>query len=218
MTRTHDRIVELLPWLVNGTLEGAEEAEVRRHLSDCATCREQLERLEELAATVREAPHPEVDPVPALDSMRQRLEQEGEAAASGARLRSSPLVRWVVLAQAAALFLALGLLFVQRTATPWPPTSFRTLAETPTAVAAEGTRARVLFAESSTESEIRRLLHEVGARMVDGPSGMGLYTVELEVEARAPAEVVGLIEALRADSNVRFVELVSPGPDSTPAD
>jgi anti-sigma factor RsiW len=218
MTRTHDRVVELLPWLVNETLTRAEEAEVRRHLSNCVTCREQLEQLEELSDTVREAPRLQTNPVAALDSMRQRLEQESEVESSGMRPRSSPLVRWILLAQAAALVFALGLLLLQRTASPWPSPPFRTLTESSAPITAGAPRARLMFAESSTEREIRQLLHQVGARVVDGPSEKGVYTVELEVETRDPATIAGRVEALRQDRNVRFVELVSPGPATRSSD
>src|SRR4051794_5717493 len=37
-----DDVSELLPWLLNGTLESEEEAEVRRHLATCERCRAAL--------------------------------------------------------------------------------------------------------------------------------------------------------------------------------
>jgi len=39
---TCDQAIELLPWLLNGTLEAEERAEVRRHLATCDRCREAL--------------------------------------------------------------------------------------------------------------------------------------------------------------------------------
>jgi predicted anti-sigma-YlaC factor YlaD len=39
---TCDQSIELLPWLLNGTLEAEERAEVRRHLATCDRCREAL--------------------------------------------------------------------------------------------------------------------------------------------------------------------------------
>ena len=38
-----DDVSELLPWLLNGTLESAERDEVRRHLATCETCRAALD-------------------------------------------------------------------------------------------------------------------------------------------------------------------------------
>ena len=37
-----DQAIELLPWLLNGTLEAGERDEVRRHLETCERCREAL--------------------------------------------------------------------------------------------------------------------------------------------------------------------------------
>ncbi|HKV07643.1 MAG TPA: zf-HC2 domain-containing protein [Thermoanaerobaculia bacterium] len=39
---TCDDAIELLPWLLNGTLEEGERREVRRHLEECERCREAL--------------------------------------------------------------------------------------------------------------------------------------------------------------------------------
>lgn len=38
-----DETIELLPWLLNGTLKPAEERRVREHLASCARCRDALE-------------------------------------------------------------------------------------------------------------------------------------------------------------------------------
>ena len=39
---TCDQAIELLPWLLNGTLDAAERDEVRRHLTSCESCRQAL--------------------------------------------------------------------------------------------------------------------------------------------------------------------------------
>jgi anti-sigma factor RsiW len=41
-TTAHERTLELLPWLVNGTLEGDERREVEAHLASCPECRSEL--------------------------------------------------------------------------------------------------------------------------------------------------------------------------------
>jgi anti-sigma factor RsiW len=42
MTMDCDRVEELLPWLLNGTLENGERRQVLEHLRDCARCRQAL--------------------------------------------------------------------------------------------------------------------------------------------------------------------------------
>ena len=36
----HDKVLELLPWFVNGTLSADETGRVETHLAGCAECRE----------------------------------------------------------------------------------------------------------------------------------------------------------------------------------
>ncbi|HEV2855890.1 MAG TPA: zf-HC2 domain-containing protein [Thermoanaerobaculia bacterium] len=48
---TCDQAIELLPWLLNGTLEAEERGEVRRHLATCDRCREALAQTRESWAT-----------------------------------------------------------------------------------------------------------------------------------------------------------------------
>lgn len=49
-------MAELLPWLLNGSLEEEERAELRAHLAGCSRCRQQLE--ESAAVWVMHAAHP----------------------------------------------------------------------------------------------------------------------------------------------------------------
>ena len=53
----HKVVDALLPWYVNGTLEGEELEGVQRHLRECALCRQEVEWLRELyeACAVAEA-------------------------------------------------------------------------------------------------------------------------------------------------------------------
>lgn len=48
---TCDQAIELLPWLLNGTLEAAERHEVLRHLATCDRCREALAETRKTWAT-----------------------------------------------------------------------------------------------------------------------------------------------------------------------
>ena len=44
---------ERLPWFAAGTLEGAEAAEIARHLEDCPECREEVDVLRSMTRTLR---------------------------------------------------------------------------------------------------------------------------------------------------------------------
>jgi hypothetical protein len=98
---------------------------------------------------------------------------------------------------------------------------FRTLSDTaPEAPADEAsaaapagaTRLRVLFAEETSTRAVRAILQRVGGRIVDGPSPLGVYTVEVPAGPAAdPLEVV--LDHLRAQPEVRFAgEAAGGGP------
>jgi len=103
---------ELLPWYVNGTLEGDELREVEEHLRSCVACRREVEELRELQREVqRSAPRP---PAGGLERLMDELE------AGRKEPRRSNFERWRPLATgliAATVVTAVGL-GVWR---PWSP-------------------------------------------------------------------------------------------------
>ena len=193
----HERADELLPWLVNGSLDGEEARTVEGHLADCVTCRRRQAELRLLAEAVAAEVTPTVSAQRSLELLRPRLND-------GVRQAPRPrrAARWASVAAAASV--AIALLAWGWMARPRP--AFRTLAA-PEALAAEGPQLRVLFTEDASEREIRGLLHEIGGEIVAGPTPLGLFTIELPRGSR-PSPVV---ERLRAHPRVRFVEWVRGG-------
>jgi len=63
---------ELLPWYVNGTLEGEELLEVEQHLRSCLTCRREVEELRELRRGVQQAA-----PEPPPGDLERLMEEVG---------------------------------------------------------------------------------------------------------------------------------------------
>jgi len=206
---THQQAWELLPWLVNETLEPGERAGVESHLAACGECRDEAERCRALSTLVRSA---EVEPSPHPAQLAQLMRRVDEAERTSKR---PPLVRllgvrrvnvwWALAAQAAVLVVLLAVVFW-----PSPPARFRTLSDAaPPVVAGAGQRqVRVVFAPTATEAELRRVLLEVRGEVVGGPSPLGAYTIA--VPAGAGAEPLALVlEHLRADPHVRFAEPVA---------
>jgi anti-sigma factor RsiW len=202
--RLHQRVAELIPWYVNGSLEPGERELAARHLAECAACRAEVEREQRLAAACREVE----PPAPALHGAQvERLL---------ARLppsRWADLPRWarrLLAAQAAAL-----VLLVAGAAALWRQRAepvFRTLSAPVAAqpAAAGAARLRVVFAETATEAEIRRLLGGVRGELVGGPSPLGVYTVALPSDGEPIAVVLA---HLRAQPQVRFAEPVTGSGD-----
>jgi hypothetical protein len=200
----HRKVTELLPWLVNDTLRGGERAGVERHLAECAACRSEMEDLRALQASVAEEDaNPEV--THALGRLNARLDGARPGLSAKQILRwiaaqwtqSRPVLRGAVVAQFAVLAVLIGTVLAQSA-----PHYYRTLGTPPGQVSA-GDQIVVVFTPSLRETEFRGILLDLHARIVDGPSPAGAYTLEL-----APGERRAALAKLRRHQSVVFAEPV----------
>jgi hypothetical protein len=202
----HGKAAELLPWLVNDTLKGAERVRVERHVAECAACRSEIEDLRLLQASIAED---DADPVVthAFGRVSARLDEVRPGLTAKRILRwiagqwrqTRPWLRGAVVAQSALLAVLAGMLLGQSA-----PLYYRTLATTPARVSA-GDQIVVVFNSSLRETEFRRLLLDLHARIVDGPSLTGAYTLEL-----AQGEQRAALTKLRRQPSVVFAEPAPP--------
>lgn len=102
---------ELIPWYVNGTLEGEELRRVEEHLASCLVCRRDIEELRELRRELGEAA-----PAPPGEPGLARLLEAVETGDAGARPGRGRFRPWVM-AAAAVLAAAVGVALWQ----PWSP-------------------------------------------------------------------------------------------------
>ena len=218
----HRHVAELVPWYVNGTLDGRDHDAVTAHLPGCPACREEVARCQTLAAAIQSA----VDAagVPGAGRLERVLASIDLLEAMGVRRRTGwrgrwragvewlgdlvqrtpGPVRWGLAAQAAVLVLVVGLV-------AWPGVwsaraPYRTLTDVGEQRVGQEALIHVVFTDDITERELRTLLRRVEGRIVDGPSAVGLYTVD--VRASTPDRAVPIIEILRADPKVRLAEPV----------
>jgi anti-sigma factor RsiW len=223
---THDEALELLPALVNGTLEPARRQDVERHLEGCAPCRAELAAERRLSAALATPV-----PAPAEDLLARTLaridaEDVGPARRTAPRespwgliasawnawWRPLPAAARVLVAVQFALLVVLGGAVLQR---PEPGGELTTLTGSAGAPAAAGRgRLLVLFEEDAPEREIRRLLRDAGASIVAGPSAAGYYTVEVPVADDPARDLAAAAAALTARPDV--VALASPVPPGAP--
>jgi anti-sigma factor RsiW len=209
----HRDAVELMPWLVNGTLDAAERKRVESHLAQCVACRRELEAAYAVQAAVASE---ERDPEVATALARLHLRLDEEQAGHGPRRlirvlarrwrEARPAVRWTLAAQFVVIvMLAVALSVLVVTNSP-APALYRTLADAPSSNAS-GAVVVVVFNGGRSEQEIRRLLLRLNARVIDGPSSAGAYRLELRQGTQQVALAV-----LRADAAVVFAEpLPAPG-------
>jgi anti-sigma factor RsiW len=161
-THTNRHPDELLAWYVNGTLAGAERAQVDEHLHSCTRCRDEVVFLRSLRHGIQSLEQPSPG-----DLGLKRLLRDVRAR------RTSPQQWWrPALAAAAVVIVAQGALL----ATFWP----REPAITPLGAAKlDGAVAQVQFQPAATEAQIRALLQQAGATLIDGPGAIGVYRVRL---------------------------------------
>jgi hypothetical protein len=204
----------LIPWYCNGTLARDERERLERHLESCQRCREDLALWRSVEVEVSE---PAAMPVPhpaqlqrLLGRLDEPAEEAGEVAPTGSRRRGGSEFRrlprrWrlLVVGQAAALAALVGWTAVARLEPP-PVPAFRTLSAR--AIERPTWRLRAVFSEQTPEKEMRMLLLSLGAAVVDGPSPLGVYTVEIP----ATLDPDSTIAVLRTRPEVRFAELAVP--------
>jgi anti-sigma factor RsiW len=201
----HTVVDTLLPWYVNGALEGDEREVVRAHLEICASCREEAAWLRELhaACTAVDSARGPSNP---LRNLRRHLEA-GPASRSpqtpprGAWRRVDAWARWGVAGSlvSAAIVIAAAVMHdsVQ-------PALYRTLGAAGTSAYASGS-VIVQFDPSTPEREFRRILRAADARVVNGPTQANAYILDIPAGKRGNA-----ISELRKEHAVMLAEPLAP--------
>ena len=198
----NDAVLELLPWLVNGTLDGDEAQHARAATGTDLEARRQLRELEALAAIVRDAPLLDASPELGFERLKHQLDRNW--AKPTRVLPPPPQARRIAhrgLALAAGVLLAL---FANQVAfEPSLLPSFRALTQAP----AESTTLHVVFDASLDAAAIDARLAAHGATRV-GPVGAGN---RVEVDP-GEGDSAALAAALGRDPAVRLVGGTAPQP------
>jgi len=215
----HRTAWELLPWYVNGTLSGQDLDAVTGHLPGCAACAEEVARCRDLAVAVGVVPA--VATAPSAERLARLIARIDAIEHAGGRtngwrerlreridglrdlLQSTPVpTRWALAAQSALVVLLVAVIASQMT----PSASYRTLASGAGPVARGQAQIRVVFTEDTSERDMRAVLERVAGRIVDGPSTMGAYTVQVPVPAASSDRIAPVLDVLRMQPQVRLAE------------
>ncbi|MFN3286736.1 MAG: anti-sigma factor family protein [bacterium] len=191
MNSDHRRARELLPWYVAGTLEGEELDLVRSHVHTCPSCAREHRALVELCGALKASLTALPGPPPEVlhRTWIRVLRAEQQRARRSLRGKVAGAVAGLVAAAAVAAFGG----------------AFRAVPFSTLAAGRADSRPvlQVVFNPRAAEADIRSLLHRVGATIVEGPGGSGVYRLRLEGGAD-PADAV---RRLRASELVLFAEV-----------
>ena len=220
----HDAVVELLPWYVNGTLSRAEQASVEQHLPSCSECQQLLaeyEQLDDIRSIESDLPtwQPSGTQFASILQNIDTLESTTHATAKPAKktglfsqlsawLRTIPRPAYWFMGLETVAIAALVLLMVAPLPQRQPEAQlYQTLSNERPAVTTNLPRLSVVFAEDITEKEIRTLLQREHGQLVQGPSLLGIYSVQLA--AGGEQELQQTISNLRNHPKIKLVEAVS---------
>lgn len=198
----HEHAAALLPWLVNGTLQGDERERVERHVRVCLRCRADLTEQTALRTLVRRQPAAGLAVDAHFDRMRARLEPQSSRRYRRISSRAMLAAAATLVLTVAGIMLWAGRYWTGDTIES-PAPAYRLLSSD----VADRALIDVIFAEGVREAEMRTLLAELGAEIVAGPSaGLGRYTLRIGAGAgdAAARDVEGLVAGLLRDERVRF--------------
>jgi hypothetical protein len=165
---------ELLPFWVNGSLEGAERAEVEKALAGSAGLRAEVAELQALRQNMRaDAVSGGPGDLGLARLMRAIDAETAPRAVSGGRSDMGRLAASVAVAAVMSSLLTYG---VMQSGQTDAPVYEQASGEDP------GAALIVTFQPESTEAAISALLREKGLVIVDGPSAIGLYRIGLPVD------------------------------------
>ena len=230
----HARASELLPWLLNGRLEGPDVGWVQAHLEHCAPCRAEYAAQQRIRDALAAQPVVEFAPQASFNRLWQRIESAAQsrgdrhmsAASLAPRADSDgamdapvqsrrPWLQALVGLQAAAIVLLGAALWAQRAqdARLRAPPDYRTVTELLAPDAAGSARSapaiRVIFDDRVRLGDVREILAGTNLSIGAGPEPTGVYTLISAQAATATAALDAALARLRADPRVRFAEIVT---------
>ena len=218
---SHEESWRLLPWLVNGRLDGAARMSVERHVRGCEACARELSQqrrwCDELIAPERVS----YAPGPSFRKLMERI--DAADGASGARTGApAPAARAAAsraawrppgLAWAASFVACVALGTFAVTAYRWSQPLYLTHTAAPAAPAGV---LHLAFDRSLPIGDAERLLIASGARVVEGPDASGVFGVApVALAATAEerdAQLRALAGRLRTERQVRWIEPLPRGP------
>lgn len=198
----HEAVQRLLPWFVNGTLDGNERAEVEAHVANCGECRDDIALLREVQDVVKSDT---TIPLVARPRAQQLLED-----IDAARPRRRQWLATAVAAAAAALMLVA--LRGDDVPEPDSPLVYETATSTPVPGSVDYV-IELTFAAGTDARARDKVLGEIAISHAPVAGSATVYRVVLQSQADTLAElgiVVGAIESRPEVAAARVVAVQLP--------
>lgn len=186
----------LLPWYVNGTLEGEERRQVEAYLERSSHARDEVELLRALRQQVKvekiESSPGELGLQRLKRQMKQEAEQRPQDRMAGRTITVASFWRPLAVAACLVVMVQAGIMVGLG--------GFGTT-DSGVTTASGGSPAvlQVTFAPEATEQQIRDVLQQAGASIADGPTALGVYNLRL---VDADTSVEEALATLRASGDV----------------
>ena len=205
----HSKIAAILPWYLNGTLGLIEAEAVEKHLGECLVCAREAKRLEQLSFVVA-VPHQEHACSQAFSRLTARIHSEPPPRTLAASLLATLRAAFepVSLAAGASLLassaVVVAVIVVAGSGQMRAPEQpFQTQgAATSISVPLDRPQFRIVLEE---DFALDAWLERYQARVIDGPSSIGVLTVDV---AMASGNFDVVLNRIRADEQTIFVEAV----------
>ena len=207
---SHEQAAELLPWLINDSLNADESEDVLDHARSCVICRRELDELERLRDSIVSSstavPSPDMRNINSrIDALIDR-QNWGRVLISRARETLKSPWRIAVLAQSVLIVVLASFLLLPE----GDNGEFTTLTEP--GDLPSGSYVRVVFSPELARSELLIFLNGFELAIVDGPSSRGVYTLGLAA-SMSLQDRDRLVLFLQGDPRVLFAQPVLGGPD-----
>jgi anti-sigma factor RsiW len=164
----HHEAQLLLPWYAKGRLDAEDRELVEAHLAVCSECAAELDLERQFAVELAELP---LDADRGWERLRGRLDERTPRGERPTARRRRRFAEFGAIAAAICLAAVLSVATFRSLET----SRYRTLGAPQSGVMAPAMI--VLFRPETSEADLRRILVEADARLVDGPTAAGAYVV-----------------------------------------
>jgi hypothetical protein len=199
MQSAHEKILELLPWYINGTLKASERETVERHLQACLPCHAALKQEQRMQGLVQAQENVPIGPEHGIADLVRRIDRDRTPKRRRANQRT-PLIAYGVAAALAGLLAWLVFLSPNSQLDQQGQAGFSTLSS---GGETSGLRIDIVFSDGLSSADIDAIIDGIRGERISGPSELGRYTIA--IPARSENERDELLTRLRDDSRIRFV-------------